>query len=73
MNSEEYNNRLNHALTGLEKHLGKDATRRFYERSMNDARTELEYLGIEDENALLEHALWKVERKLDLLIETEMM
>jgi hypothetical protein len=72
MNSEEYQNRLTHALTGLETRLGKDMTRRFYEKVTSESRDELEYVGAMEENALLDRVLWKLETKLNLLIEREM-
>ncbi|MDR3548882.1 MAG: hypothetical protein P4M11_11575 [Candidatus Pacebacteria bacterium] len=68
MNPEEYQNRLARVLAGLQDHLSAETAQRFVEKITHDVRL----FGDADEWVIEERVLWKLEEKLDRLIEEEM-
>lgn len=58
-------------LVGIENRLGKDGARSFYDRVLHESRSELEFTGALTDDAFGERVLWRLERKLEQLIEEE--
>lgn len=71
MDNEEYDRRRILAITGIQNRLGEEETNKFFEKVEKESRNELSLTNALTEESLRDRIIWRLELKLDQLIELE--